>query len=202
MSQVTSAVFGKDELEDFFRDDGVGTRAARRSARRLAREERIGWSDVDDVEQEIKLRLSVALGRCHPHGGDLARFLGKVARRAALNAWRGRIAGVRGGGHAVRSLDDAAEDDGRPSTLSSTLAEGDDRRRAEPRSASERVDLAGEVGRVIAGLPPRRRQLCEWLKTGTLEEVAARAGIKPGTLHYHIRAIRRAFRAAGVSKFA
>jgi DNA-directed RNA polymerase specialized sigma24 family protein len=91
----------------------------------------------------------------------------------------------------------ASGGEGRPITLAETLADDDDHRRVRRSPAVERRDLAIDLDQVISGLHPHLRQVCQWLKTHTREEVAKMAGICPGTLDRRIGAIRRAFEAAG-----
>ena len=201
MTMTAPARLSRAQIDELLQDGGAGARAAKAAVKRLKRQGCINESEVDDFEQDLKLHLFLQLQHKYDSSRNkLESFIGKVVRCKAMNLLRDRGTGISGQLRTGSSRNAAVAIGGedQPIALVETISDNGDCRR---RPAAKHRDLASDLDPVVAGLPPHLRQVCEWLKKHTRKEVAAMAGICPGTLDRRIREIRLAFEVAGLRKY-
>lgn len=71
---------------------------------------------------------------------------------------------------------------------------------------STRVDddlraLRIDLEKLIADLPPRQRDICEWLKWTSVSEISKGTGVPRGSVYEEIKRIRKRFEGAGLAAY-
>src|SRR5215813_3106510 len=132
--------------------------------RRVGRKYRLSEADVDDVVQEVRIRLWRAFSEGARGGENIAEvsasYVYRTAMSAAIDILRRRRA--RGGERTV-ALDDVAE----PVAGAAS----------DPARAAEDSELAAQVARAIDGVTPSRRPVVRMYLAGyALEEIASVMG--------------------------
>jgi RNA polymerase sigma-70 factor (ECF subfamily) len=161
-------------------------------------------SDREDIEQELRADLVKRLRQFDPARAKRKTFIARVIEHKVATIIEYCRAGMRDFRREERSLDtwvDVGEDGW--NRFGNTLAEEDvcDVCGRPNLSREERSDLASDVENVIADLPAELRELCRFLKSGSLSDAARRAGIPRSTLYDVVRRIRERFEQADLQDY-
>ena len=141
-----------------------------RKARQLAGKAGFTPSDVEDIEQDIRLDVLQRLPRFDPAKSNRHTFIAMVVRRCVASILERRRAEKRNGGRRPQSLNAPIRDaEGREVELHQTLG-GDARRPG--RSEEELRDLRADVQAAVAALPEHLRPWCAILTTRGIREAS------------------------------
>jgi len=170
-----------------------------RKARQLAGKAGFTPSDVEDIEQDIRLDVLRRLRRFDPAKSNRHTFIAMVVRRCVASILERRRAEKRNGGRRPQSLNAPIRDaEGREVELYQTL----DASAGRPgRSEEELRDLRLDVQAVVASLPEHLRPWCK---------VFVELGIRKASRELHVprcrlqrikAEIRAAFAEAGLADY-
>lgn len=169
-----------------------------RKARKLAGRAGFTASDVDDIEQDIRLDVLQRLPRFDPAKSNRHTFIVMLVRRCAASIVERRRAAKRNGGRRLRSLNAAIRDaDGDDVELGQALS--DDARL--PECDDDARDLQADVRRTVATLPAELRRWCQILATMSIREASRKFHVPRCRLHRIRAEIRAAFEAAGLGDY-
>jgi RNA polymerase sigma factor (sigma-70 family) len=165
-------------------------------------------------------------GFCESDRPDLIQdFVGNLLERAekfdaAMASWEGFVvvtcqnhlatllerhsAQMRSRDREAGSLNAERRGAGKRVDIGSTMAESqqDQRTGRRTRSHEERFDLVHDVAEVIAGLPPRLRDLCRCIMSGKSRAATARElGMSQGDLYEVLSRIRARFEKEGLRDY-
>ena len=152
-------------------------------------------SDLEDIRQELYLRLHRNLPQHDPMKGGKATFVDRVLRSAVRDLIRRQVATKRDHAMCTASLDSPYP--GGYGTLGDSITDTD----STP-SHTDRIHLVIDVQRVVAGLDQDLQSLCHALsmqKTPT--EIAREHGICRQTFYARRMRLRRAFEDAGMQVY-
>ncbi|MBU0640957.1 MAG: hypothetical protein KKB50_19005 [Planctomycetes bacterium] len=125
-----------------------------RKARQLAGSAGFTTSDVEDIEQDIRLDVLQRLPRFDPARSNRHTFVAMLVRRCAASILERQRAEKRNRGQRPQSLNAPVRDtDGREVELHQTV----DAHACRPGPSEESRDLIADVRRVVAGLPDHLR---------------------------------------------
>jgi len=168
-------------------------------ARQLVGKAGFTLSDVEDIEQDIRLDVLRRLPQHDPAQSSRRVFVVLLVRHCVADLLKRRRRRGRNGGRRPQSLNAPVRDgEGREVELHQTVAAGASRAGA----ASEQLrDLASDVRRVVAALSARDREWCRIVGEEGLEAAARRLGLS-GRSGRRLRArMRAAFAAAGLAAY-
>lgn len=121
----------------------------------------------EDAEESVSDAYLTAWNAIPPRRpAVLAAFLGRLTRQAAIDRWRTRSRGKRGGGEIPLALEELAE------------VVGDAQ---SPETAVLEKELASGVNRFLDSLPPTERSvfLCRYWYLDSVADIAERTGFSP-----------------------
>lgn len=170
-----------------------------RKARQLAGKAGFTPSDVEDIEQDIRMSILQRLPRFDSAKSNRHTFIAMVVRRCAASILEGRRAEKRNGGRRPQSLNAPIRDaEGREVELHETLV-GDARRPG--RSEEELRDLQADVLAAVAALPGHLRHWCEVFAGQGIREASRELHIPRCRLQRIKAEIRVHFEAAGLADY-
>ena len=170
-----------------------------RKARQLAGKAGFTPSDVEDIEQDIRLDVMQRLPRFDPAKSNRHTFIAMVVCRRVASILESRRAEKRNGGRRPQSLNAPIRDaEGRRVEFHQTLG-GDARRPG--RSEEELRDLRADVWAVVAGLEPRLQRWCKVLEGMGVREAVRFHRVPRSSLQYMTRRIRSALERAGLKGY-
>jgi len=176
----------------------------RKKARQLVGKSGFTRWDIDDICQELTLRLFRAMLSFDPNQGHWAVFVTTVVERSAASLLRDKRAEKRDH-RRVRSLNVVIADDEHegPVELGDTVGrrELDARLGQASRDEHDLAQLALDIAGAIAGLSPEMRELAERLKTDSVSQIARDLGVPRTTLNDRVRELRRQFEDAGLRDY-
>jgi len=168
-------------------------------ARQLAGKVGFTTSDVDDIEQDIRLDVLRRLPRHDPAESSRRVFVVLLVRHCVADLLKRERRKGRNGGRRPQSLSAVVRDrEGREVELHQIVAAGT--RRGDAADA-DLCDLAADVRRVVATLSAQAQEWCRIVGEEGLEAAARRLGLsgRPGR---RLRArVRAAFTAAGLTAY-
>ena len=182
--------FRPDRFEEWF---------IARKARQLAGKAGFTPSDVEDIEQDIRLDVLQRLPRFDPAKSNRHSFVVMLVHNYVADILKRERREGRHRGRRPQSLNAMVRDgEGREVELHQTIGRGNSRAGA----ADEQLrDLIADLRRVVASLPADARAWCRRAGAEGLEAAARRLGLsgRPGR---RIRArVRAAFEAAGLAAY-
>ena len=179
---------------------GFAARLIRRKAGQLVTRDRIGQSDREDFEQDLKLDLLQRLAKFDPALGRWNAFVCTVTEHYVATFLQRQRAQKRGAGQTLVSLSRILSSPCGPQVES---GRGIPSRLSEPVShyQIQSIELALDVETILVRLPDDLQGLCRRLETDTVRETARRAGIPRTTLHDRLAKLRKTFIAAGFWEF-
>lgn len=170
-----------------------------RKARQLAGKAGVTPSDVEDIEQDIRLDVLQRLPRFDPAKSNRHTFIAMVVRRCVASILEGRRAEKRNGGRRPQSLNAPIRDaEGREVELHQTLG-GDARRPG--RSEAALRDLRADVRAAVASLPEHLRPWCEVFTDQGIREASRELHVPRCRLQRIKAEIRNHFEAAGLADY-
>lgn len=187
-----------------FHNDVFVLAVIRRRVLLLARAPIFNESEVDDLVQEIHLRLMRSIQSYDPAIGHPYPFLCTVIQRIASKIFRERSTGKR---HTIGkcSLSEVVHGaDGESCELYQLLRQEDqDRRlcRKTARSDEERANIRMDLSGAIQKLPPVCQEIVRRLRTQNVSEVSREMGIPRTTINDWLRQIRQQFDDAGLRAY-
>jgi RNA polymerase sigma-70 factor (ECF subfamily) len=172
---------------------GFAARFIRYKVARLVERAVIPLSDVDDLEQELKLHLVRRFARFDPTLAHWNSFVVTVVERYILTylVMRRRRRQLQFASLQESSsvnLDSNDMDEG--NTFHQRNSDGD------VQDSTTRLDLVMDVRHILSGLPEHTQRLCERLMIDSLAEVARQMQIPRTTLRGHILLLRNVFATA------
>lgn len=187
--------------------DKVTNQTIRRTANALVDDGVFPRSDLEDVEQELRLALVEQAPNFNPDKARWSTFVRHVVKMAAISLRRHQKAQRRQGCREVPSLNVLLKDPremGPPTELGATVSEEEFRTGVGQDfiSHTEQIDLSLDVESVLDSLPEGLRDICERLKYQTPTEVRRELGISRTTMNRRLEALREHFRKTGIGECA
>lgn len=161
-------------------------------------------SEVDDLVQEIHLRLMRSIKSYDPALGHPYPFLCTAIQRITSKIFRERSTHKRQTIGTCSLSEVVHGADGESCELYQLLRQEDqDRRicRKTARSDEERANLRMDLSRVIEELPPNCQEIVRRLGTQNVSEISRDMGIPRTTINDWLRQIRKKFEDAGLSSY-
>lgn len=174
---------------------GYAGRYIRKKARRISRRPGFSPSDVDDLSQQLTLKLLENLESFDPNKARFSAFVTTVVSRHATNIVRDHKAAKRDAGKTCSLSALVADCDSGDVTLSQVIsgAERDRLLGIESISTEEAATLQIDVDEILASLPLELRTLAETLKCMSITEAAHELGVSRGTIYDKRKHLRKAF---------
>ena len=167
----------------------------KRKAKQLVGRAGFKPQDIEDLEQDLMLRLIQGLQSYDPEIAHQKSFVTAIVERAVATILRDAQAGKRDSGD-QQSLEVLVEITGEsPTRLSNTIGDREyNRRRARhPRTAEELQALSADLATVIGSMPADQQQLAEKLKSESIAGSARELGIPRTTLNDAVRRLQTRF---------
>jgi RNA polymerase sigma-70 factor (ECF subfamily) len=183
--------------------DDFAARLIRFKARQLVGRAGFTRSDVDDIEQELVLKLLKHRGAFDPDQSHWHAFVTTIVERHAATILRDKRMEKRDFTRAT-SLHVIVDDPiNGPSELAATIGrrELDARLGLATRPEHDFLELVQDLATVMADLPPTWRNVCERLKSASVSKVARDLGVPRTTLSCLLRRLRRRFEPAGLGEY-
>ena len=139
-------------------------------------------SDVEDIEQELRLDVWRRLSRFDPKRSKRETFITRLVEHKLASILEHRRAAVRDPYREACSLNKPVGD--------AENVEIGDSIEDNRRTSTDTSDLVHDLACVLDHLPPKLRALAEELKTKTPSEIARERGVPRGTLYEAIRELR------------
>jgi len=178
--------------------DGYVHRLIRIKARQLLRHRGFSRSDLDDLVQELTLRLWRQVTRFDPTRASFHTYAAHVLDSCAATIVRERRRLKRAAGLQTQSVDSTLINRGAQTLpLADLLSEADLYRRRGGSSPRERQRWT-DLSQAVAGLPPELRDLCRRLMSATPTSVARDLGVTRRQVRNAIALIRRHLEKAGL----
>lgn len=170
-----------------------------RKARQLAGKAGLTASDVEDIEQDIRLDVLQRLPRFDPAKSNRHTFIAMVVRRCVASILERLRAEKRNCGRRPQSLNAPIRDaEGREVELSQTLAS--DARRPG-RSEEELRDLRADVQSAVASLPEHLRPWCKVFAELGIREASRELKVPRCRLQRFKSEIRSHFEESGLADY-
>lgn len=172
-------------------------------ARSLVGQAGITRSDIEDVEQELRMELLVYLPRFDPKKGKRTTLVARILKHKAVGLIRHRLAGTRAVASEQRSLDEEIRTPDGPLSLGDIVTDADRVRRLGNKTVSDqdRVCLEMDLAHIIATLPAELRVLCEEIKHKSFRQIARERGVGKNCVRRRVAKIRRHFRTFGLQEY-
>lgn len=183
--------------------DDFAARLIRRKARQLVGQAGFTRSDMDDIEQELVLKLLKHRSAYDPAQSHWHAFVTTVVERHTATILRNKRMEKRDHTR-VCSLSIIVDDPiNGPYELAQTIgrSELDRRLGLATRLDHDLAQLIQDLATVLADLPPAWREACERLKNDSISKVARDMGLPRSTLAYLLRCLRERFEAAGLADY-
>lgn len=167
----------------------------RRKARQLVKTGAFPRSDLEDVEQELRLHLLLQLPKFDPGKAQRHTFAVRLIERKTADMVRTCRGATRSSGRGEYSLNVSISTADGPASLSETMSDTDRRRRLGRSSLpeEERICLQIDVADAVAALPGELRDLSEQLKTKSVSQIARECGVHRSTISRRVAKIRKRF---------
>jgi len=163
--------------------DGFAAERIKTKARQLVGKGGFTESDVEDIEQELRLDLLKRFPHYDPDRGSLEGFVSGVLDHRIASLLAGRIAKKRDWSRVALSLNEMIPD-----------GEGEEVERAATMPADEPEadirDLAFDLAEALAALPPKLRRLCKRLQEASVAQIAREEGVSRKTVYAWIKKVR------------
>lgn len=167
----------------------------RRKARQLVGRAGFKPQDIEDLEQDLMLRLIQGLQSYDPEIAHQKSFVTALVERAVATILRDAKAGKRDHGN-QQSLEVLIELPGEsPTQLGNTIGDREYNRRRgrHPRTPEELDALSSDLAAVVGSLPEEQRQLADKLKSESISGSARALGIPRTTLNDAVRRLQTRF---------
>lgn len=167
----------------------------KRKAKQLVGRAGFKKQDIEDLEQDLMLRLIQGLQSFDPEIAHQKSFVTAIVERAVATILRDAQAGKRDYGD-QQSLEALVEMAGEsPTRLSNTIGDREYNRRRgrHPRTAEELQSLSSDLAAVIGSLPTDQQDLAEKLKSESIAGSARELGIPRTTLNDAVRRLQTRF---------
>ncbi|MBI5787824.1 MAG: RNA polymerase subunit sigma-24 [Candidatus Schekmanbacteria bacterium] len=184
--------------------DEYAVRLLRKRAKQLVGKAGFTKDDREDLEQELLFDLICRLPKFNPERAGRKTFITRLVNNKIFVISESKTSAKRDYRLCVASLNDYVEekDDG-----SMELGEiiGQDKYFLITGKCSrppvELGDLSVEIKRIIAGLPPPFRRLCEQLQVETITEISQNTGISRASIYEDIKELRQLFENIGLKNY-
>ena len=176
----------------------------RRKARRLVGTVGFTTSDVQDLEQELRLDLMKRLHKFDPDRGSYNTFVARIIDHKIQNIIRHRKQEIRDFRRESYSINGSIEPSDGNSTKFSDLISQDDaeiRRGTRRRSRRDQAQLHLDVSLVVNKIPADLQQVAQLLSEKTVTETAKALGIPRTTLYGNIERLRQIFKNNGLNEY-
>jgi len=167
----------------------------KRKAKQLVGRAGFKQQDIEDLEQDLMLRLIQGLQSYDPEIAHQKSFVTAIVERAVATILRDANAGKRDHGD-QQSLEVLVEFTGEsPTRLSNTIGDREYNRRRgrHPRTAEELQSLSSDLAAVIGSLPTDQQDLAKKLKSESIAGSARELGIPRTTLNDAVRRLQTRF---------
>lgn len=190
---------------DFEREispQGFAGRLILRKAEQLATYPNFSQSDIDDIQQELRMQLFSSMSKFDAEKGDWHAFVKASVERNVASIIERQGAAKRGNGDTPVSLSTKVEGEGGLVALESLVGRWNLEARTGGYSESHTdvIDAAIDIEHILGTLPDDLRELCEQLKTMTITELARKLDMPRSTLRAKLRAVREVMTEAGLNE--
>ncbi len=159
-------------------------------------------SDIEDIQQDMRLALLQHLQDFDLSRGHVNKFIACVVRTQAKKIIEYRLCDMRDPKREEFSLDDKIPRSPFQEATYGDLTSGkEDTRRPIVRSERDRRDMEIDVATMLAKLPKKVRRLCELVKTMTVRDAAKRLKMPEVKAYQEIHGLRDRFRRAGLEDY-
>jgi RNA polymerase sigma-70 factor (ECF subfamily) len=175
----------------------------RRKARRLVGKAGFTKCDVDDVAQELALKLLQRAPSFDAEQSHWNAFVVTVVERCAASLLRDKRAEKRDHRRVCSLSSIVGHDKKAPVELGATLSqrESDARCNRESMTDLELTQLATDISSALEHAPVALQKLAGLLKSHTVSATARELGVPRTTLYEAIRHLRRRFESAGLKGY-
>ncbi|MGV3483339.1 MAG: RNA polymerase sigma factor [Planctomycetaceae bacterium] len=174
-----------------------------RKAKQLIRRTGFSASDLEDIKQDLYLRILQSWPKYEPEHSHRNRFITAVVERYVANLLRNRGAGKRDD-RETSSLNLSLEP---PSEGANELGETISERELDSRLGRKRRDhvelasLQSDVRQLLAELPEPWRAMLELRRTQTQTQISLQLGVSRATLRNWMQRIRQRFEEKGIRDY-
>lgn len=165
----------------------------RNYARALVGQAGFTASDVDDIEQELRLELLTYLHRFDRSKGKRRTFINCLIKRKCADLLRRRFTEMRVFNGQMRSLEEQVDTDDGPAALLDTVTRADQERRlnAPPPPPLADLGLEIDVREAVTQMPADLRKLYEEVKAKSRRQIAAERGLSRRTIRRRVAKLRK-----------
>ena len=180
---------------------GFAGRLILRKAKQLATYPGFSRSDIDDIQQELRMQLFSSMSKFNAEKGNWRAFVKATVERNVATIIERQGAAKRGNGDTPVSLSTKVEGEDGLVQLGSLVGRWnlEARTGGHTQSHTDVIDTAMDNEHVLSTLPPDLRELCEQLKTMTITELARKLDMPRSTLRARLLAVREAMTQAGLT---
>ena len=172
-----------------------------RKAKQLAAYPGFSQTDIDDIQQELRMQLFCSMSKFDAEKGDWRAFVKATVERNVASIIERQSAAKRGNGDTPISLSTVVQGEEGLVELESLVGRWNLEARTGGHSPSHTdvIDAAMDIEHALSTLPPDLRELCEQLKSMTITELARKLDMPRSTLRAKLRAVREAMTEAGLA---
>jgi len=184
--------------------DEYAVRLIKHKAGKLIKQFGFTESDRQDLEQEILFDMFCHLPKFNSNCAQRNTFITHVVEHKIINIIEARKAGVRNYSLCAYSLNECLEGkNGGKVERIETINQDEYLYNMGKllRPLEELTELTIDIKEVIAGLPPKYRNLCECLKEEKVAEISRNMNISRETIYKYIREIRELFEIIGLKNY-
>lgn len=162
-------------------------------------------ADREDIEQDLRVLILRRFSQFDPAKSDWPAFVTTIIERriATILEYQERCKRASAGGEVSLSKW-ALDADGQIVSLADTLSADHLARRTGScqGTATDRIDLQTDCAKVLDGLSPECREICEGLKSVSIRTLARRMKVGHATVHRRLKEIRASFKNQGISEIS
>lgn len=171
-------------------------RVIRQQALKLVGHAGFTKQDLEDLEQELTIRLLKALESFNPAIAHQRSYVTAVVDRSRKKIGRDARAAKRAAKQTVSIEDQLKDKSDGASPVAESIAESDAfrHRSLSARDRQSMLSLATDIAALLRSLPEQQRELAKNLKTASISAVARQSSIPRTTLNDSVRRLEERFR--------
>ncbi len=184
--------------------EGFAARHIARRARQLIGKARLTLSDIDDIEQHLRLELWKRMDRFDPDRSPWEAFVTAIVDRCVATFLKKRRAQKQQESHPMAYLSAPVPGEDHELTELGRMVRPDQQDFLVPRSLNDHQEgrcCEQDVAAVIAALPPELKTICELLPTMSQAKIGRTLQLPHSTVRDRIRRIREIFHAENLDEY-